>query len=141
MVRNWDNFLLCQENFWLSSNFTSLKYLFIFLFHLEGKIPIKTALKFQQNFSIVNKVTYFPKFSTVEKLITFNKTNKVISLYKFDDFCWKEILDTDLQSWRYFLAWYPVVLRHRWVLFCVIPYRRFRLLSHVPVCKIRGLYK
>ena len=51
--------------------------LFIFLFHLKGKRPTKAALKFQQYYPIVNKVTYlFPKLSTVEKLITFNITNK-----------------------------------------------------------------
>ena len=83
--------------------------LFIFLFHLEGKLPIKTALKFQKYFPIVNKVTdLLPKLSTVEKLIIFNITNKGISLYKFDYFYWKEMLNTDLQSWIYFLAWYPV---------------------------------
>ena len=49
----------------------------MFLFYLEAKLPIKTALKFQQNYPIVNKVTYlFSKLSTVEKLITFNITNK-----------------------------------------------------------------
>ena len=51
--------------------------LFIFLFHLEGKLPIKTALKFQQYYPIVNKVTYLlPNLSTVGKLITFNIINK-----------------------------------------------------------------
>ena len=51
--------------------------LFIFLFHVEGKLPIKTELKFQQYYPIVNKVTcLLPKLSTVEKLITFNITNK-----------------------------------------------------------------
>ena len=42
--------------------------LFRFLFHLEGKLPIKTALKFQQYYPIANKVTYLlPNLSTVEK--------------------------------------------------------------------------
>ena len=52
--------------------------LFIFLFHLEGKLPIKTALKFQQYYPIVNKVTYLlPKLSTVEKFITFSFIKKL----------------------------------------------------------------
>ena len=38
------------------------------------------------------------------------------------------MLDIDLQSWIYFLAWYPVILRRKWVLSCVIPCRWFRLL-------------
>ena len=43
--------------------------LFKSLFHLEGKHPIKTVLKFQQYFPIVNKVTYLlPKFLTVRIL-------------------------------------------------------------------------
>ena len=51
--------------------------LFIFLFHLEGKLPLKTVLKFQQWYSNVNKVTcLLPKSPTVEKLITFNIANK-----------------------------------------------------------------
>ena len=51
--------------------------LFIFLFHYEGKLPIKTALKFQKYFPIVNKITdLLPKLPTVEKLIIFNITNK-----------------------------------------------------------------
>ena len=62
--------------------------LFRFLFHLQSKLPVKTALKFQQYYPSVNKVTYLlPKLSTVENLITLNITNKVVSLYKFDDFC------------------------------------------------------
>ena len=68
------------------------------------------------------------KLSTMEKLITSNITNKSFTLHKFDDFCGKEMLDVDLQSWTHFFAWYPVVLRYRWVLFCVIPCKRFRLL-------------
>ena len=51
--------------------------LFIFLFHLEGKLPIKTASKFQRYYPILIKVTYLlPKLSTVGTLITFNITNK-----------------------------------------------------------------
>ena len=38
------------------------------------------------------------------------------------------MLNTDRQSWIYFLAGYSVVLRHRWGLSCVIPCRRFMLL-------------
>ena len=48
------------------SSVVSLHYentLFIFLYHLEGKLPVKTALKFQQYYPIVNKVKYLlPKF-------------------------------------------------------------------------------
>ena len=59
-----------------------------FLFHLKSKLPVKTALKLQQYYPSVNKVTYLlPKLSTVENLITLNITNKIVSLYKFDDFC------------------------------------------------------
>ena len=74
---------MCNETF------TSIKFLaqvvsllyentlFTFLFHLEGKLPIKTALKFQQYYPIVNKFTYLlPKLKTMEKIITFNITNK-----------------------------------------------------------------
>ena len=51
--------------------------LFILFFHLEGNVSIKTALKFQQYYHIVNKVTYLlPKLSTVEKLISFNMASK-----------------------------------------------------------------
>ena len=64
----------------LVGSVVSLHYentLFMLLFHLEGKLPIKTALKFQQYYPIVNKVTYLhPKLSIVEKLIAFNITNK-----------------------------------------------------------------
>ena len=50
--------------------FTSIKFLaqvvsllyentlFTFLFHLEGKLPRKTALKLQQYYPIENKFTY-----------------------------------------------------------------------------------
>ena len=80
MVCNRKNFLLREENFWLSSlHYESLHYgniLFSFLFHLEGELPTKTALKFQQYYPIVNKVKYlFPKLSTVEKLLTSNIKN------------------------------------------------------------------
>ena len=109
--------------------------LFILFFHLEGNVSIKTALKFQQYYHIVNKVTYLlPKLSTVEKLITFNNFQyRKLRLTKLCFvliwcFCWKEMLDTELRSWIYFLTWYPVALTHRWALFCVIRCRIFRLL-------------
>ena len=34
---------------------------------------------------------------------------KVLYLYITDDFCWKKILDIDLQSWIYVFAGHPVV--------------------------------
>ena len=76
LIRNRENFTLCQENVWASSKFTLQKYIAQFLFYREGGLPIKTALKFQY-YPIVNKVKYLLlKLPTVEKLITSNIMNK-----------------------------------------------------------------
>ena len=56
-----------KKNVWVSSKFTLRRYIVQFLFHLEGKLPVKTVLKFQQYYPIVNKVKYhLPILSTVE---------------------------------------------------------------------------
>ena len=107
LVHNRDNFLLQQENFWLSSKFTLWKYIvqifisswFLFQASYKGSIKILTML----SYCIVNKVTHLPKLWTEEKLITFNITHLCGQIWWF---YLQEMLDTDLPSSIYFLAWY-----------------------------------
>ena len=106
--------------------------MFNFLFHLECKLLLKTALKFKQYYPTVNKVKYLlPKLSTVEKSITFNIANKfyfrtnLIILLKDNVRYWPSKLD--------------IVLRRRsFVFFCVISCKRFRLLLVHIYAKFEG---
>ena len=108
--------------------------MFNFLFHLECKLLLKTALKFKQYYPTVNKVKYLlPKLSTVEKSITFNIANK---------FYFRTNLIILLKgNVRYWPSKLNIVLRRRcffFVFFCVISCKRFRLLLVHIYAKFEG---
>ena len=93
--------------------------LFKFLFHLEGKHPIKTALKFQQYFPIVNKVTYLlPKFLTV----------RILRFVQIWWFLLKGNVRYRPSKLDQLFSVIPCRFKTWWVLFWVIPRRRFMLL-------------
>ena len=68
----------------------------------------KVDIIFLDNYPIVSRLQLLSKRSSVEKiLITKITLIKVLYLYIFDEFCWKKMLDIDLQSWIYFIAGHP----------------------------------
>ena len=128
LVRDRDNFLLQQENFWLSSKFTLWKYIvqifisFWFLFQASYKDSIKILTMLC--YCIVNKVTHLlPKLWTVEKLIN-NFQYHTVKLHLCTNLMILFKGNVTYRPWKFDILFgvilYPVTLRHRWVLFCVI---------------------
>ena len=103
--------------------------LFILFFHLEGNVSIKTALKFQQYYHTVNKVTYLlPKLSTVEKLISFNMASKSYIFVQIWWFLLKGNVRYRPSKMDIRLGVIPCLFKTCVFFFCVISFRRFKLL-------------